>query len=84
MANSPCPVCRSQLSAPTVIPNTRTLALNCPRCGSYDLTMEALHLLQDELAYRPLHWAITSHAIRQMPSSDASPHKVTTAWLQSV
>src|SRR6266446_10823876 len=84
MANSPCPVCKLQLSLPTAIPNTRTVALNCHRCGSYDLTMEAMHLLEDELGRQPLRWAITSHSIRRMNSTSSAPHKVTREWLQSV
>ena len=84
MAISPCPVCELQLAAPTPIPNTRTLALNCHRCGSYDLTLEALHMLRDEIGRQPLRRAITSHAIQQINSTGSAPHKVTQDWLQSV
>jgi hypothetical protein len=49
-------------------PDTRTLTLNCPRCGSYLITMEALKMLQGDLGRQPLRWAITSHAIRRMHS----------------
>jgi predicted nucleotide-binding protein len=88
--NNPCPVCKSQLSLRTPAPDTRTLTLNCPRCGSYLLTFDALGVLEghtpygDVLSDQPLLWAIISHAIRRMQQRGAPPHKVTPAWLQQV
>jgi hypothetical protein len=84
MNNSPCPVCKSKLSAPTVAPHTRTFTFNCPRCGSYLLGDQALGLLQDQLGRQRLRWAITSHAIRRLYSPGTAPHQITTEWLQSV
>jgi predicted RNA-binding Zn-ribbon protein involved in translation (DUF1610 family) len=66
MNNSPCPVCRLTLSAPTLAPHTRTFTFNCPRCGSYLVGDQALRLLQDELGRQRLRWAITSHAVNAM------------------
>jgi mRNA-degrading endonuclease RelE of RelBE toxin-antitoxin system len=79
-----CPVCKSQLSAPTVAaPHTLTFTLNCPRCGSYLVGDQALRLLRDEFGRQRLRWAITSHAIRRMHSPGSAPHQVTPEWLQS-
>jgi hypothetical protein len=81
--NELCPVCKSKLSTPTPVPETRTFALSCPRCGSYLITEEALSVLRGELNQQPLRWAITSHAIRRRHSPGA-PHRVTQAWLGAV
>src|ERR1700736_4493041 len=85
MSGSECPGCKTTLSQPPVAPGSGTLTVNCPRCGSYEPTDDALGVLQEELGRAPLRWAITSHAIRRMYSPGSSvPHKVTRAWLQSV
>src|SRR5258708_5678155 len=86
MNASTCPVCKSPLSPSTVATNTRTVPIDCPRCGKFLLTQEAGHALPGELERESLRWAITSHAIRQRQAAGGAPYAVTVTqpWLVSV
>jgi len=66
MITPDCPVCKARLSSLTPVPDTRTFTIDCPRCGLYLITFEALGRLQRELGRHRLRWAITSHAIRRL------------------
>lgn len=83
MQNPDCPVCKSRLLHPIAEPHTRELALNCPRCGPYRITFEALSMLQD-MAAHDRRWAITSHAIRRMHAPNSEVFRATQQWLGSV
>lgn len=83
MTSSTCPVCKSLL-LPTPDPHTRERAVDCPRCGAYHATFEALSAL-DDLSNK--HWTcryVTSHAIRRRHNPDNPPFLVTIPWLASV
>jgi hypothetical protein len=78
---SECPICKSQLGSPTGGPPP--FALNCPRCGPFLITDEALAILKTELGQKPLRWAITSHAIQRL-HVQGGVHTLTPSWLQAV
>ncbi len=78
-----CPICtaNSELS-PT---ETRVVSLDCPRCGPYLITHEALAAIKGEdFRKEPTRWAVTSHALRRTGSTKASRFTVNTNWLASV
>jgi hypothetical protein len=85
MNSGNCPICTSRLKGAELATNpaTRTIPVNCPRCGQFAITFEALSSCKGVLGKRSLNWAIASHAIRRMTTVDR-PHMVMLAWLQSV
>ncbi len=82
MNDANCPVCSSRLGPPIVTANPATRAdrFDCPRCGPFVITWEALSAFNLRDGQR---WAIVSHAIRQL-SGGKEPATVKQGWLQSV
>jgi hypothetical protein len=83
MSGNNCPICNALLFAPTIATDARAVVHNCPRCGQYTITDEALAMLAGTIRQKPFRWAITSYAIRRL-TGDNNIHNVTQKWLQSV
>lgn len=81
---SSCPVCNALLRPPTHSSQSREIAANCPRCGQFAVTDEALALLSENIRKKPFRWAITSHAIRRLQKTHDGIPRIMQAWLQSV
>lgn len=61
------------------------LDVDCPRCGAYRITYEALSALDGDFIRRvPVRWAITSHALRRTGSTPERRFLVTQSWLNTV
>jgi len=80
---SPCPICGA--NAGSFGTTGRILGVDCPRCGAYRVTYEALSALQGDIIRTvPFRWAITSHALRQTGTTRERPLTVTQGWLTTV
>jgi hypothetical protein len=82
MNGEKCPVCSSSIKPPehATHPAKRVFAINCPRCGPFNITFEAVGLMNQ---HRTQKWAVVSHAIRRQ-STAKTPYTVLTTWLESV
>ena len=71
-----CPICGANASfSPTA---SRNSDVDCPRCGPYHITHEALSALQGNFIRKvPIRWAITSHALRRTGST---PERRSVTW----
>jgi hypothetical protein len=78
-----CPICGANASfSPTA---SRNSDVDCPRCGPYRITHEALSALQGNFIRKvPIRWAITSHALRRTGSTPERRFLVQQSWLIAV
>src|ERR1700730_7370822 len=78
-----CPICTANAElSPT---ESRVASFDCPRCGPYLITHEALAAIKGEITRKePIRRAVTSHALRRTESTKASRFTVNTNWLASV
>jgi hypothetical protein len=78
-----CPICGANASfSPTA---SRNSDVDCPRCGPYHITHEALSALQGNFIRKvPIRWAITSHALRRTGSTPERRFLVQQSWLIAV
>lgn len=84
MNASPGPVYKSPLLSSTEMTDmSPEKFIDCPRCGKFLATLDAIITLQGEIP-KGLRWAITSHAIRSMQTPGGGSYRVTPAWLTSV
>jgi hypothetical protein len=76
---NPCPICGANAGSSSTA--SRTLQIDCPRCGTYLITFEALAAAKQDIRGEPIRWAVTSHALRRTGSTAESPFTVTVSWL---
>jgi hypothetical protein len=78
-----CPICDGH--ADRIPTNSRITAINCPRCGYFEITHEALFALDGGIIREePLRWAITSHALRRTGSTNQRPFTIRQNWLTTI